>query len=587
MQADERRRDARIAVLCGVFAAAAFALSFPLGGAFVAGWPLSFAWPALLAAAARIAPTARSAGLAVGAPMFAALLAHQWWMHEITALGMPVLVLYLAGWFTVLALVVRTLGGTRAAPRWPMAVALPLACVSSEFLRGDLVCSGYAWFFVAHPLVEWSAFAQVAALGGGWFVTALAAFVSGAAVDGLFARGPARIAAPVAALLALGASLAYGHARIGAFDAAKRSAIAGSDTSSTAADSPRMLVVQTNLPMSNKLSWSPQEQEKDFLAFAVQTLRGAEAAGRPVDAAVWPETMVPGFGLEGESIRALVEGRWYPGDRYIEALRELSSRIGAPLVVGSPAFVRLRAEGNRFRWDAQFNSAYLVDAQGTRARTDKIFLTPFGETMPVISNSDWLEAQLLALGADGMTFDLDTAERPEILRLATPGAGVSVGVPICFEITAPWASRRIAFDGGVRRAEVLVNISNDGWFGWSDAGRRQHLQVARLRAIELDTAVIRCANTGISAAIDRCGRVEAELAPRTEGTLVAEPRRGVGVPLAARLGDSVAWSALAATVVGCALRLPRRSTRNSCGDPPRGADQRARTRSVVRSGSDA
>ena len=565
--ASDARRDALLAAVCGTGGAFAFALSFPLGAEAVAGWPLAFVWPALLAAAARCAPTARAAALAVGLPMFGALLGHQWWMQEITALGMPVLVLYLAGWFTILALVVRALGGTRRAPRWPLVVALPLACVSNEFLRGDLVCSGYAWFFVAHPLVEWSAFAQVAALGGGWLVTAVAAALGGAAVDGALGKGRVRVLSPIAALAVLAASLAFGHARLSQVDAA-----------SNGEPAPRLLVVQTNLPMSNKLSWSPEAQEQDFLAFAAQTLRGAAEVRTPIDAAVWPETMVPGFGLESESIRALKEGRWDPGDRYLEALRELSARMNAPLIVGSPAFVRLRAEGNRFRWDAQYNSAYLVDASGPRGRTDKIFLTPFGETMPIISNSDWLEAQLLALGADGMTFDLDTAARPEVLRLGTPGAGTAVGVPICFEITAPWASRRIAFDASGRRAEVLVNLSNDGWFGWSDAGRRQHLQVARLRAIELDTAVVRSANTGISASIDRCGRVVAELPPQAEGTLLAEPRRSTGVPLSARVGDGVAWGALGAAVVGCALRLRRRTTRDSCGVSAEGADGVARTR---------
>jgi apolipoprotein N-acyltransferase len=561
------RRDALVAAGFGTAGAVAFALSLPLDAGTVTGWPLAFVWPAFLGAAARYAPSARAAALAVALPIFGALLGHQWWMHEITALGMPVLVVYLACWFAVLALVTRALGGSKCAPRWPLAVVLPIAFVSNEFLRGDLVCSGYAWFFVAHPLVEWSAFAQIAALGGGWLVTAAAAMLSGALVDGALGRGRARLASPLAALAVLAAALGFGHARLAEIDRST-----GGETA------PRLLVVQTNLPMSNKLSWSPEAQERDFLAFASQTLRGAAEARGPIDAAIWPETMVPGFGLESESIRALKEGRWYPGDRYLEALRGLSERLDAPLVVGSPAFVRLRAEGDRFRWDAQYNSAYLVDETGARGRTDKIFLTPFGETMPVISNSDWLEAQLLALGADGMTFDLDTAARPEVLRLGTPGAGVAVGVPICFEITAPWASRRIAFDSSGRRAEILLNLSNDGWFGWSDAGRRQHLQVARLRAIELDTAVVRCANTGISASIDRAGRVVAELPPRTEGTLVAEPARSAGVPLAAKTGDAVAWGALCAAVVGCGLRLRRRASRDSCGVSKPEADGVARAR---------
>jgi apolipoprotein N-acyltransferase len=551
MQAAERaataaspRAIAAYAYAFGALAALAFALSFPLSEDFVAGWPLVFAWPALLGASVRLAASWKSAAMAAGVPFFAAFLAHEWWMHAVTVLGMPVLVAYLAVWTVVLALVVRTLGGTRQAPRAPFILALPVALVSIEFLRGDLVCTGYAWFFAAHPLVEWPAVAQVASIGGGWMLSALAAVVAGGALDACVARGARRIWSPVAAAACLGAAVAFGAARIAAHDAV------------TTPPERALLVVQTNLPMSNKLAWEPAAQVEDFVAFARLTIEGAAAArkaGDSFDAAIWPETMVPGFGLEPESIRALLEGRYFPGDRFEEGLRDLSSRIGAPLVVGSPAFLRLRAEGQRWAWDRQFNSAYLVDATGARGRTDKIFLTPFGETMPIISNWDWLEQRLLDLGASGMTFDLDAAASPSTLAIEAGAAPLRMGVPICFEITKPWASRTIAFDGEARRADVLVNISNDGWFSASKAGRRQHLQVAQLRAAELATPVVRAANTGISASIDATGRLEGSLGAVTEGTLVARFRPATGTPLAARVGDGFAFGMLALAVLGCAL----------------------------------
>ncbi|MEY2794749.1 MAG: hypothetical protein RIR10_465, partial [Planctomycetota bacterium] len=301
----------------------------------------------------------------------------------------------------------------------------------------------------------------------------------------------------------------------------------------------------------------------------------AKAAGKRVAVAVWPETMVPGFGFEPESLETLTRGQYFPGNRFAEGLADLSRRIDAPIIAGSAAYEGLRVENARFRWDQQFNSAYLVDSSGPLSRTDKIYLTPFGETMPIISRSDWLEAQLLALGAEGMTFDLESAEEPRILQVSPPSkAGgsstepgppdamatkastpiaLSVGVPICFEITMPWASRRIAFDGADRRAEVLVNISNDGWFGASRLGRRQHLQVAQLRAIELDTAVLRSVNTGVSAWIDRTGRVRDSKPAEEAGAVLARIEPSSGTPLAAMLGDSVAWCALGGCVLLCAF----------------------------------
>jgi apolipoprotein N-acyltransferase len=65
------------------------------------------------------------------------------------------------------------------------------------------------------------------------------------------------------------------------------------------------------------------------------------------------------------------------------------------------------------------------------------------------------------------------------------------------------------WEGGAKAADLLVNLSNDGWFGWYDAGRLQHQQAARLRAIENRVPLVRVANTGASAAIDSCGRITA------------------------------------------------------------------------------
>jgi len=540
--------DARRSAAFGAAAALAFALSFPLSAGFTAGWPLAFVWPALFAAAVWCAPRPLTLVWTIGAPFFVAFLAHQWWMRHITELGMPVLVAYLSAWTVVLALWLRRLSVSGAArTRWPFAIALPVALVSVEYLRGSLVCSGYAWFFTAHPLVEWLPVAQVAALGGGWLLTALAGFAAGACVDACIRTGRSRVAWPAAAVVALGGAFVFGQA-----------SLSRQPRSSPVESATRMLVVQTNLPMSNKLAWPPEAQQRDFLDFARLSLEGAREAGAPPDLVLWPETMLPGLGLEPDGLEVLETGRYYPGRRYEEALRDLSARIGAPLLVGSPAYVGLRVKENRFEWDSQFNSAYLVDADGLRGRTDKIYLTPFGETMPIISNWDWLEAQLLALGADGMTFDLDDADAPVSFGVRSATGESRIAVPICFEITQPWVARRIVFPDGARAAGIAVNLSNDGWFAGSHAGRRQHLQVAQLRAIELGTPVVRCVNTGMSAEIDARGRVVRALAPEEAGAFVASPLPGEDRPLAVLVGDGVAITALVLAVLGL-FRSPRQA----------------------------
>ena len=122
-------------------------------------------------------------------------------------------------------------------------------------------------------------------------------------------------------------------------------------------------------------------------------------------------------------------------------------------------------------------------------------------------------------------------------------------------------------EGGIRRAEVLVNLTNDGWFGDSDMTREQHLQIARWRARELATPVIRAANTGISAAIDARARLigkpddpgKVVAAPRQEGRLIREVIPAQGLTIYARVGDVFTWSALAAAVVLTAAALWRRA----------------------------
>ncbi len=537
-------------------AAVTFGLSFPLSDQFVLGWPLAFAWPALLALAARSAPRARDLAWMMLVAFFPVFLLNQWWMQHITQLGMPFLALYLAAWMAVLALLIRRLSGSVKTPRWPALLTLPVAVVSVEVLRGDLVCSGYAWFFAAHPLAEWTAVAQVAALGGTWLLSALVAAVSGGVLDLCVGRGALRVVSPVVAVALLLASAIWGTWRVADSDAA----------SAAHTERANILIVQTNIPMSNKFRSTREEQEEEFLEICRQTIEGAKLAalaGTPIDLVLWPETTLPGHGLDADTVELLVREHLYPGDRYLEALRDLSTRVHAPLLIGSPATAGLRVVDQHFEWSARFNSAYLVGGDGVVGRTDKVYLTPFGEVMPIISNWDWLEERLLAFGADGMSFALKAASEARQFSIELSrgqGATLEVAVPICFEITMPWAARRIAFPEGARRAGVLMNLSNDGWFGPSGSGRRQYLQDSQLRAIELDTPVLRSANTGMSASIDRVGRIVAKLDVDKAEALLAAPVAGAGVPMSIRLGDSVAWGALALAVLGSFLpRLGRGS----------------------------
>lgn len=155
-----------------------------------------------------------------------------------------------------------------------------------------------------------------------------------------------------------------------------------------------------------------------------------------------------------------------------------------------------------------FNSLLAIDNQGTVAAIyDKIHLVPFGEYLPVQPLLEAIGLQQLTKMRGGFT----AAPKPRpILRLA--GLPPILGL-ICYEAIFPAAVVQ-----GAERPALLVNVTNDGWFG-NTTGPRQHLHQARVRAVEEGLPMIRAANNGISAVIDANGRVLAALPLNARGVL--------------------------------------------------------------------
>jgi apolipoprotein N-acyltransferase len=210
-------------------------------------------------------------------------------------------------------------------------------------------------------------------------------------------------------------------------------------------------------------------------------------------------------------------------------LSGLARRTATPVVAG---VVTHNAAG------APLNSAVLVGANGEElGRYSKTFLVPFGEFVPPLFG--WIqkistEAGDFAPGPGPRTLDLDSAR---------------LGVFICYEAAFPHLVRRFTALG----AEVLVNLSNDGWF-FETAAREQHLLLARMRAAENGRWLLRVTNNGITAALDPAGRVMKTFPEfrETAGTLPFAPLQSMTVYAAH--GDVFAWSAL-----GLGLALSVRS----------------------------
>jgi len=467
----------------------------------------------------------------------------QLWMFDVTIVGYPVACIYLASYAPLGVWVVRRARRGRLGRRLPFAVLAVIVIGAMEYLKDTVVFNGYPWYGLGQPLIECRTISQIADFGGAVVASLLTALVGGAMIDlwrwraghwSADLRGNAVVGVSMAVIL-VASSVIYGSWRL-------------DQTSRSVVDGPRVLAVQTNIATDNKIGWTRDRQESDVLEFGRITIALADEQrekGTRIDLVVWPETMLPGFGLEPKTIETLVAGDWWPGDRFASFISVIQRHVGVPMLVGSPVFLGLRADAGHWAWDQQFNSAYLIDGDPPFERYDKVFLTPFGETMPYISNWTWLEERMLAIGARGMTFDLD--EGRDFRRISVEWGGlngnrhvVQCATPICFEDTLPSVVRRLVHGAnGAKEAQLIINISNDGWFGFSDWARAQHALIARWRCIENRTPMIRVANTGLSQAFTSEGAVVegATVAARSLGGFSTTVQLDARTTVFGQLGD--------------------------------------------------
>ncbi|MAD78710.1 MAG: apolipoprotein N-acyltransferase [Planctomycetaceae bacterium] len=531
----------RFIVACGVAHAILMTLVFPP----IDAWWLVFIAGSPVAAATVAARRFRVVLPCLLVPMIGTWLWHQWWVTEVSAAGIVPMAIYLALWTPLIAWVIRRLARSRTFGGWPLALLVPLAWTGVEFLRSVLVFDGYPWYLLGQPLIGWLPLAQPADIAGINGLAILPAATGGLLADFFLGRGSRstrRIASIATASLVV-IWTGYGLLRV--------------QPPGTGRLGPAILAIQTVLPQSNKVGWSPRDQWDDTVGFARQTIEAAEAVranGGRIDLIAWPETMLPGIGIEPASTAVMEEAGWWPGNRFAELAMELQSETGVPLLLGSASFEGLRREttedGPTLAWDRRFNSVYLLDERGPEAATryDKVFLTPFGERMPYISSWPWLEQRMLDIGARGMQFDLDAASDPVrlILEWRRPTEDVlgstGIGTPICFEDTVPSVCRDLVWENGRKLAPLLLNASNDGWFGPYPGPRSTHLQLARFRSIENRVPMVRAVNTGRSAWIDSSGRLRAAAPALVADAILAETELDDRRPPFATLGERPIWS---------------------------------------------
>lgn len=275
------------------------------------------------------------------------------------------------------------------------------------------------------------------------------------------------------------------------------------------------VLVQPNLDVGDSNNWQGAEWDRhiaEFVRLATEPtaktttyIAGIPQTGAPLaettpppyptypDLVAWPESPAPYFG----------------GDpRFLEAMRTVAQAAHAPLVVGG---IGMDYSAQEQRW-REYNSAFVIAADGSRVgRYDKIHLVPFGEYVPF---QNLLTFAHKLTGRVGV-FDRG-AERNSFLLPTQNQGNHRYGVFICYEAVFADEVRQFARHG----AEVFVNISDDGWYGDTSAPW-QHLNMARMRAIENRRWLLRDTNSGVTAAIDPDGRVRQSIPRHQAGALVA------------------------------------------------------------------
>ncbi len=237
------------------------------------------------------------------------------------------------------------------------------------------------------------------------------------------------------------------------------------------------LLLQPNI--SETENWTPESVDRMQREQVALTLSGVRnASGQPPSIVAWPEVPAPLY--------------YYEDDRFRGYVNDLARRIHAYLLIG---IVAHDVTG------APLNSATVISPEGVAiSRYDKVNLVPFGEFVPW--PFDFAKKISTEVG------DFAAGKRVVV----TPVGQHKMGVFICYESVFPNFVRNFAANG----AEVLFNISNDGWFGKS-AARWQHLAIVRMRAAENRRWILRSTNDGITATIDPAGRLRGTLPMFVEG----------------------------------------------------------------------
>lgn len=374
-----------------------------------------------------------------------------------------------------------------------------------EWLRGWIL-TGFPWLSLSTAFVPWPVVIQGASIIGAYGLSGVLAAMSCLAYEAL--HGRQLVSCSVVLGLMLLSVCGWGVHTIS-------SPIKGESPFGAA-------FIQGNINQDQKWEQAFQQSTVDkYMELSAKAL----ASGSP-RLLIWPETAMPFFFQEHKKYGPLV--------------RDFARENNVAILLGTPGYINSRTSK---KYDL-YNRAYLVGPDGSDyGFYDKEHLVPFGEYLPPGLDLPFLAKLLQGVG--------DFTPGKEIKPLTL--GNLALGMLICYESIFPELAWQRVADG----ANVLVNISNDAWFGLT-AAPEQHLQLSAMRAVEQGRFLLRGTNTGISAVIDPHGRI-INRSPLFSSEVIAID----AVPLDARtpFHHAMPWLPWVAVLIGLSLIIKRPTTK--------------------------
>lgn len=433
--------------------------------------------------------------------------------YGVAFLFAAILALFPALFAIVMARLINHFGGVAF-------VFAPLVWTAMEWLRPFV--TGVTWNALGVSQARYFAVARLAQVGGVYLVSAL--LIAGSALLVLLLK--AKTYRPFRAISALffGGALAFWLPLLNAGPKPARSTLT-------------VLGVQPNVPVD-----IPVDDTNRYLSKTIVLTQTAvaQAPNRQVDLTIWAECPLSLFYENDTETR--------------QRLDALARETGSYLIINSVA----RAGENYYNSVSTISPRPDEAGQQMLRRYDKIRLVPFGEYVPwrpllgrfvPAITGDFTPGNMAVVNTLRLNtqraITLDAAGEQTNPAIERTTGFVRTGAFICYEAAYPDLVRRFVRNG----ATLLINVSEDGWFG-TTAGARQHLAHAQMRAIENDRDLVRVTNTGITALLTADGRVVDALPQFVEGTQIWQARTNSVLTFYTRHGD---WFAVGATFLSAVL----------------------------------